>query len=264
MPDTIADPQAFLSDVPGGVLVGVDPKPAPTTAQVAPAAPEQKFFTEEQLHAALATARDQEKSKLYTKIEEQSTQLKELLDEKKSREDAAAAARAEAERLAKEKEESELSFKELLEKRDAELRAELIREREEREAATTLLQREREYQELMEYRREQMAANQDNIMPELLDLAEGNTREEIDQSIASLVARTQRILESVQAAQQQVRKEAPGTRVTMPGTGPMENNSENRTFSPEDISKMSIGEYAKHRNKLLSSNGQGRNKGLFG
>lgn len=263
MPDSIADPQAFLSDVPGGVLVGVDPKPqAPVV--VPNNEPEKKFYSEEQLAQLLAAAREQEKSKLYPRIEEQSLQLKQLMEDKKSREEAVAAAKAEAERVAKEKEESELSAKELFEKKDAELRAELAREREEREAAIALLQREREYQEISNYLRDQKAANSDDIMPELLDLVSGSTREEIDQSIAGLKARTASILESVQAATQQERRNAPGTRVTMPGTGPMENNSENRTFTPEEISRMSTAEYAKHRNKLLSSSGQGRNKGLFG
>jgi len=45
---------------------------------------------------------------------------------------------------------------------------------------------------------------------------------------------------------------------------PLEQPSENQLVSPEDIRSMSMQDYAKHRQRLLSQQAQGRSRGLFG
>jgi hypothetical protein len=234
---------------------------AETVAQSGPA------FTAEDI----AKARAQEKAKLYPQVEKLQEELSVLKKEREERqaleaERAAKRQAREAERAAERKaqEEDEMSFKKLLKTKEEEFQAQLEQERIEREKAIALLQREREFQELNQYRQQRLEAERDNIIPELIDLISGNTQEEIEQSIAGLKERSAKIFESVATASQQTRKEMVGTRATLPASGPLDNDSEQRSFSPNDISNMSLADYAKNRAKLLGNNGNNRGQGLFG
>lgn len=233
-------------------------------AEVAQAGP---AFTAEDI----AKARSQEKAKLYPQVEKLQEELSVLKKEREEREalEAERAARRkerEAQRQAEQKaqEEEEMSFKSLLKTKEQEFQAQLEQERMEREKAIALLQREREFQELNQYRQQRLEAERENIIPELIDLISGNTQEEIEQSIAGLKERSAKIFESVASASQQTRKEMVGTRATLPASGPLDNDSEQRSFSPNDISNMSLADYAKNRAKLLGNNGNNRGQGLFG
>jgi len=55
-----------------------------------------------------------------------------------------------------------------------------------------------------------------------------------------------------------------GTSVTTPPAGPLEINSEQRQFTAEEIAAMPMNEYAKNRNRFLSSRAQGKSSGLLG
>ncbi|CAB4128901.1 hypothetical protein UFOVP111_103 [uncultured Caudovirales phage] len=233
-------------------------------AEVAQAGP---AFTAEDI----SKARAQEKAKLYPQVEKLQEELAHLKKEREEREaleaDRAAKRQArEAQRAAEKKaqEEDEMSFKALLKNKEQEFAAQLEQERTEREKAIALLQREREFQELNQYRQQRLEAERENIIPELIDLISGNTQDEIEQSIAGLKERSAKIFENVAAASQQTRKEMVGTRATLPASGPLDNDSEQRSFSPNDISNMSLADYAKNRAKLLGNNGNNRGQGLFG
>ena len=227
---------------------------APTTKATS------KFYTEDDL----AKVRSQEKEKLYPQIDK----LKEELDTiKKEREAEIAARAAEAEAKAKAQQEaleSDMDVRSLLKQKEAEWQEQLERERQERERAFALLEREKSFADLQSYRAQRVEAERDNIIPELLDLISGNTREELDSSIEGLRERSAKILESAQSAMQNARKEMTGTRVTTPPAGPLETNMEQRNFTAEDISTMSMNDYAKYRSKLLSPKAQGKSSGLFG
>jgi len=227
---------------------------APTTKATS------KFYTEDDL----AKVRSQEKEKLYPQIDK----LKEELDTiKKEREAEIAARAAEAEAKAKAQQEaleSDMDVRSLLKQKESEWQEQLERERQERERAFALLEREKSFADLQSYRTQRVEAERDNIIPELLDLISGNTREELDSSIEGLRERSAKILESAQSAMQNARKEMTGTRVTTPPAGPLETNMEQRNFTAEDISTMSMNDYAKYRSKLLSPKAQGKSSGLFG
>ena len=227
---------------------------APTTKATS------KFYTEDDL----AKVRSQEKEKLYPQIDK----LKEELDTiKKEREAEIAARAAEAEAKAKAQQEaleSDMDVRSLLKQKESEWQGQLERERQERERAFALLEREKSFADLQSYRTQRVEAERDNIIPELLDLISGNTREELDSSIEGLRERSAKILESAQSAMQNARKEMTGTRVTTPPAGPLETNMEQRNFTAEDISTMSMNDYAKYRSKLLSPKAQGKSSGLFG
>jgi len=245
--------QAFLADVP-------TPTETLTTPVAKAEAPATSNYTEEDLKRV----REQEKSKLYPQIDSLKEELTSLKKEREERLAEEAARRAEAEAEAKKKAESEMDVRSLLEAKEQEWSQKLEAERLERERAFTLLDRERQYAELNEYRTRRLSEEQDNIMPELLDLISGNNPDEIESSITGLRERSSRILESAQSAMQNARKEMTGSRVTAPPTGPMDTNMEQQQFTAEQIAAMSVTEYAKYRGKLLGNAASNRNKGIFG
>lgn len=229
------------------------------------AAPAAQFTAED-----IAKARQQEKAKVYGTVEKLQEQIARLTAEQEERaaaEAARAAKRAEREAAKaaerKTKEEAELEVRDLLAKKEKEFQAQLETERAEREKAFALLQREREFQELSTYRQNRLEQERESIIPELIDLISGSTVDEIEQSINGLKERSAKIFESVAAVSQQTRKEMVGTRITSPASGPLDNDSDSRTYSPTDISNMSMADYAKNRSKLLS-NANNRGQGLFG
>lgn len=219
----------------------------------------------------ISKARAQEKAKLYPQVEKLQEELAFLKKEREERaaveaERAAKRQAREAERLAekKAKEEDAMSFKKLLQTKEKEFQTQLEAERTEREKAFALLEREREFQELSQYRQTRLEAERDGIIPELIDLISGNTKDEIENSIAGLKERSAKIFDSVAQVAQQSRKEMVGTRITVPASGPLDNDSAQGSFTPEAIAQMSQAEYAKHRSKLLGSAGNNRGQGLFG
>lgn len=218
----------------------------------------------------LAKARAQEKEKLYPQVEklkeelsllkqrEQEREAEELKrkEERKKRE-------AEAAKKKKEEEEAELEVRQLLQVKEQEWQAQLEAERLEREKAFALLDQERRFQALMNYRSMRIEQERDNIIPELIDMVQGNDENEIEQSISALKEKSAKIFDSVAQAGIQTRKDMVGARVTVPASGPLDNDSEQRSFTPDSIKDMSLADYAKNRAKLL---GQGNNsgQGLFG
>jgi hypothetical protein len=149
----------------------------------------------------IAKAREQEKAKLYPQMEKMKEELASL---KKAREDQATKEAEREKRIAeeearktalqKEQEESELSAKELLLKKEQEFQALLDTERLERERAFALLDQERKFQEVMNYRQQRIEQERETIVPELLDLVDGNNADEVEQSIAMLKEKSARIL----------------------------------------------------------------------
>lgn len=219
----------------------------------------------------IAKARAQEKEKLYPVMDKMKEELAALKKEREERE------AIEAERLAKRKEreaenakkkqeeaEKEMGFKELLKKKEQELEARLAEERAERERAFALLEKEREYTELQTYRQQRLEQERDNIIPELIDLIQGNNRDEIEQSILGLKEKSARIFDSVAQASQQTRKEMVGARITVPASGPLDNESAQLSNSPDDLRNMSMADYAKNRQKLLGGASKNSGQGLFG
>jgi len=220
---------------------------------------------------AIAKAREQEKNKLYPQMEKMREELSSL---KKSEEERIAqeAARKEQRRqrdaevaAQKKREEDEtLELRDLLSKKEAEWQSQLEAERTEREKAFALLEREREFQELQQYRAQRIEQERDNIIPDLIDMVQGNTQDEVEASIASLKAKSANIFDSVAQAAQASRKEMQGARITVPASGPLDNDSDSRSYSPENIAEMSLADYAKNRSKLLGGASNNRGQGLFG
>ena len=184
----------------------------------------------------LAKARAQEKAKLYPQIEKMAAELETL---KKEREEAAA--------------------------RKAAKKAEREKERLERENAIALLEKERKFQDLVNYRQQRIEQERDSIVPQLIDLVNGNTKDEIEASIESLKAKSSAIMLDVQQTVLSARQQMPGARVTAPASGPLDNDSEQQISTPDSIREMSMADYAKQRAKLLGAAANTtRGQGLFG
>ena len=255
--------EAFEAEANTAPVVNVSGVDAPTVTDEAPTQT-QKFYTEEDL----AKVRTQEKDKLYPVVEQLKSEVASLKKDKEEK--AARKAAEEAEKLVKkaekqkEKLEEDLDAKELIKLKEAEWQEQLERERSERERAFALLEQERTFSELQSYKQNLIERERDNIMPELVDLISGNTADELNASIESLKDRSARILESAQAAMQNARKEMRGTSATLPAAGPLETNMDSRQFTAQDIASMSMNDYAKVRDKLMSDAARGKSRGLLG
>jgi hypothetical protein len=241
--------EAFVAEVQQQPAAPAEQTEAPATK-----------YTEDDLRRV----REQEKNKLYPQIDNLKEELNLLKKEREERLAEEARRQAEADAEARKKAEAEMDVRTLLETKEQEWAAQLERERLDREQAFALLEKERSYSELNEYRNRRVSEEQEAIIPELIDLISGNSPEEIDVSIAGLKDRSSRILDSAQQAMQSARREMTGSRVTAPPTGPLDTNSENQQFTAEQISSMSVSEYAKYRSKLLGQAASARGKGLFG
>lgn len=217
----------------------------------------------------LAKARSQEKEKLYPQVEKLKEELT-LLKHKELEREAEEARRkedrkkreAEAAKKKKEEEEAELGVRDLLQKKEEEWQFQLDTERGEREKAFALLDQERRFQALSNFRSMRLEQERESIIPELIDLIQGNDENEIEQSISSLKDKSAKIFDSVAQAGVQSRKDMVGARVTVPASGPLDNDSEQRSYSPNDITNMSMQDYAKNRAKLLGT-GNNSGQGLF-
>lgn len=226
--------------------------------EAAPLQPESRVFTLEEVNEIRRT----EKDKLYpelARLREEMNAIKSAKEEEQARLEAE---RQAAEDEARRKAEEEMEVRELLKIKEQEWQAQLEQERLEREKFQAMLEQERRFAELQQYRSKRVEEERDTILPELIDLIRGDTPDQIEESIAGLRARSERILDSMQQAADVARRDMAGARVTAPPSDPLDTYSDSRTFTPDQIRDMSIEEFAKHRQSLLGS-GQ-TSSGLFG
>jgi hypothetical protein len=245
------------------------PPPLPPTAPVVP----QGGFTQEQVWAAVEAARTEEKNKLYSRLEKTDEQVKTLLTE---REERLAREKEEADRLAAEAkaaEDEKLTLKQRFEKSEAEHRAEFDRLNNELAQRDALLDKEREYAALTNYKVAKVAELREphpesqhfGIADEFIDLIDGATQEEIDNSITTMVAKTRSIVEGMQQAQITARAAMPGVSPTAGNLGPIEQSGGTRTYTAEEIAAMAPN--SKEFLALRAAHGMGRsssNRGIFG
>lgn len=215
-----------------------------------------KTYTEDDLQRV----REQEKNKLYDTIESLKGEVSTLAKDREERLAEAERLRLDAEEDARKKAEAELSTRDLLDLKEKEWSSQLNEIRQENARNLALAERERQYSALTEYKTKRLQEVQEDIMPQLLDEVTGNTPDEVEQSIAKYIAKTNEILEASQSATAAARRDMVGTKTTLPPT--MENNSGQQQFTAEQIAAMSVSEYAKVRDRL--GMGRGSNIGIFG
>ena len=257
------------------------------------------YFTQEQVEERLAAVRQEEKDKLYGRIDTLTQTITDLqnqvggLTAEQQREKAAAEEeRARLEAEARQREEEDLDARELVERSRQEWQQNLDQvnqtweqrfqeEQQRREQAEALAQREREFNDLRDYIATQVEANRESIAPQLLGYITGNSREEVDASIARAKETTEQIAAEMQQVfgdpnqvvldpTQQVQQPAtpaappalPGTRVT---AGPVNSDpaSQFQQLTPEQIANMPMDQYAQLRGRI-GIGGQNQSRGLFG
>lgn len=259
---------------PEGDIISI-PKDAPMVEDfVENATKNSKLFSEDEVE----NIRKQEKDKMYKRLEEADSRVRQMEEQLSIIAAEREQARKEAEeRAAKEQEAirqreiNELSAKELLLKKEDEFnqkinsveqewKARLTEIEAQRQAQEALLEKERQIQELTAYRNSRLQDEADNIIPELQDLVFGNSKDEIENSIAVLRERSSAIIESIQQATQQQQGRLRGATVTSPPIGPMETQMEYQQLTAEDIRSMPMDQYVKMRDRLLNARS---NRGRF-
>ena len=257
------------NQVPEGDIISV-PVDSPQVEQFVEDAMKKsnsKIFTEDEVE----NIRKQEKDKMYKRLEEADTRVKSMEEQmaiiaserEQARKEAEERANKEAE-LLRQREVEELSAKELLLKREDEFNQRINSVEQEwqerlnaietqRAAQEALLEKERRLQEIDHYRNQRLQAEQESIIPELIDLVSGNSEEEIEQSISVLRERSSAIIESIQQATAQQQGRLRGAPVTAPPVGPMETQTEYQSLTAEDIRNMPMDQYMKMRDRLLNA-----------
>ena len=127
----------------------------------------------------IVRAREQEKAKLYPQLEKLKDELNTLKKERDERAAEEERSRQATATEAQKKLEEDMDIRALLTKKEQEFQSQLEAERLERERAFALLDQERQFQELMQFRQQRLEAERENIIPELIDLIEGETRDEV-------------------------------------------------------------------------------------
>lgn len=233
--------------------------------------PNGQYFTAEQMEAA----RQQEKDKLYERIkkaEEQATafqsELKRLSDAENAREEEAKQQREAADEQARKEAEAKMSAEELVSKARTDWEAEKAEFKRQMDAERAFNARERELFQLQDYTRQVVtAALQNNQLAEdFVDYINGNTKEEIDASLAKAIEKTANIVASMTGQNPNpVPQQGRPTGVSPTGfgpSGPLDNLTGQRQYTAEQINAMSMEEFAKFREQSgLSKAGQ--NKGLL-
>lgn len=280
IPSKYVSPLGYRKDGRPFFLIagGVDDPANPVTpAPVQPPVVGQgeSFFTKADVDAAVEKARQQEKEKLYGRIDTLQTKFTTWEQEREAERAAAEEARKQAEADARSKEEENLSAKELLARKEQEWQSQLESVRQaqeerintlqaEREQERALLEKEREFASLQAYTQSRLAEESDSIAPQFHDFISGRTQQEIDQAIEVAKAKSAEVASQVQAALQAARGQQRGASVTgFAPVGPMDTEGGTRQFSAQDIANMDMAEYAKYRAGLIGS-GASNNVGLFG
>lgn len=251
-----------VSTTGDGFIVGVEPAATPAsrfaqgtqdTGPVTQPPPQQgqtngeRTFTEAQVEEF----RKQEKDKVYPRIESMAKELEELKNERDAARKAAEDAQAAAEAEAKAKAQEEMTVRDLLRQTQEQFEQQITSVRTEAEIAKAELEQERRLQQLRDYRSAALSANAALILPDIADYVAGETPEQIDASIADAIERSERIAQGAMAVRQQAIQGMQGVRSTSPtGNGPLEEQQEQKTITPEQIRAMSPSEYAAHRGTL--------------
>ena len=265
-----------VSDTGQGVLVGVDPAQPRMANEWQPTRPDQAVSQPTQQRGQppqeerpayrwtdddIEKARQQEKEKLYPRIDDMQTQLRQLAEERE-------AEKVERERLAEEaeaarraKEEGEMEVRTLLERKDQEWQQQIAQLNARYDADREVFSKERLLQEAELYRRDRIAQEQENILPELRDFIQGSSPEEIDQSIEAMKQRTASVLANFAAVEPPpVPYQRIGASPTAPPVGPMEQLPSYESLTPEDIRGMDMDTYKRYRTQLLQATSQAQRR----
>lgn len=261
-------------DSGNGFLVGVDPA-QPRNAgdwgngqqqQTDPQLqqpPGTRMFTE----AEVEVFRQQEKDKLYGRIDEMGTELRAIREERQAEaaaREAAAQQIADAETAAaRAREEAEMDTRQLLERQREEWESRFAAQEQQAAADRAIFDQERRLAEIEAYRRDRIEQEQEYILPALREFIIGSSPEEVDAGIEYMKARSNEIASNFAAAaqQQQPQPFRGGAMPTVPPVGPLEQLPSYQDVSPQWVAGLSMDEYKRHRPQLLQAASQQQRRG---
>jgi hypothetical protein len=193
-------------------------------------------------------------------MEEMSSQLRILQEERQAEANERQRLADEAEAARRQQEEQEMDLRTLMERREAEMRSELEQINQRYEQDRAVFDRERMLVEAAQYRMARIEQEAEFIMPELRDLVWGDTPQDIDASIEEMKNRTASIVGNMT---QQFQPQVPfrgAASPSQPPLGPLEQMPSQQQLSPDDIRNMSMDDYKKYRQQLLAATSP-RNRG---
>lgn len=236
-------------------------EPSPISTE--PVQPNSRYFTE----ADLERAREQEKSKLYDRLERQQQQLdvfKSTVDDLKAEKDArlaeTSAQRKAAEDAQRRAEEEKMSAQQLINAREAEFNKKLEEQRLEMDNKVALWQKEQRFLQLGAYATRRVAEeiSEANVLPELAEYITGESEQDIEAAIAIAREKTDRIVKGAQTLTAPV---PPGVSPTgAPGIMSLPQGP--RELTPAEIAQMSMEQYKQYRlSRGMDRRGNGQ--GMF-
>ncbi len=211
-----------------------------------------RFFSEEEVERI----RQQEKDKLYGRIDEMGNELRAIREEREAEQLARQqAAEAEAE-AARQREEEELSVRDLLARKEQEWETKFAEQQSSYARDRAIFEREQALAGLAIYRRERIDQESPYILPELREFVQGETPEEVDQSIEFIKQQSLAISANFAAAADQAmaQQQQPFRGAAMPSVppvGPMEQLPSYEQLTPEVIAAMDNETYKRYRPQLL-------------
>jgi hypothetical protein len=206
----------------------------------------------------LERARQQEKDKLYGRLDELQNQMRTVLTEREQEQAERQRLADEAEEARRLKEEGELEVRDLLTRKESEWQQQLSKLEQRYDADRAVFEKERMFAQVQEYRRDRIDQESEYILPELRDLISGDSPAAIDASIDVMKARTEQIFANMQAANQAPIPFQRGAAPTAPPVGPMEQMPSYESLSPDDIRSMDMDTYKRYRGQLLQATNPNR------
>ncbi len=235
------------------------------TPSVLPSQPLVQYFTAEQLESA----RQQEKDKLYQKIQQiearntefQST-VNELKADKAARDDELMAQRKAAEDAKRLEAESKLSGQQLIESKQRELEETQAKFLQDMELQKALMLKEQELYRLQSFiqRRvaEEIAAN--TIIPDLVEYINGSNEAEVEVAINKAREKTANIVKGATSLTSGI---PGGVSPTGGPSGLLDTLSSPRQLTPEEIRNMPMDKFQEYR-RQSGLDRAGNGQGLFG
>jgi len=252
-----------LAVQPGGATTSIQGMPISPYATMTQQEP--RYFTAEDLERA----RQQEKDKLYDRLQKTDAQLNEfkttvesLAADKQARDKELENQKQTALAAAKKLEDEKLSAQQLLEKRQSEFELQQKMLRDEMELKLTTMQREQDFLRKRAYiqKRINEEVNAATIIPDLAEYITGDTEEEIEASIQKAKDKTASI---ITGAQSLTSPSSPmGTSPTGTPFSPLDNLSGPRQYTSQQIQAMNNTEFSEYR-KLIGLDRAGSGRGLF-
>jgi hypothetical protein len=206
----------------------------------------------------LERARQQEKDKLYGRLDEVQNQLRTIQADREQEQAERQRLADEAEEARRLKEEGELEVRDLLARRETEWQSQLSKLEQRYDADRAVFEKERMFAQVQEYRRDRIEQESEYILPELRDLITGDSAEAIDASIEVMKARTEQIFANMAAANPPPIPFQRGAAPTAPPVGPMEQMPSYESLTPDDIRGMDMETYKRYRGQLLQATNPNR------